>query len=42
MDLIKKLLHMLFRKPEKEPDFFYEGRARRDNMSNPGDKDYEI
>lgn len=22
-------------------DGFYEGRARRDNMSNPGDKDYE-
>ena len=38
MDIIKRLFNWMFAKD----DGFYEGRARRDNMSNPGDKDYEI
>ena len=40
MDLIRRFVNWLLGKDED--DYFYEGRARRDNMSNPGDKDYEI
>ena len=27
---------------KSQESVFYKGRAKRDNMSNPGDKDYEI